>query len=185
VIADVGGQFVGPTQDRLLALAKSVGVGTFRTHNEGENVLVLGGRRSLYAADPGLSPDPQFQEAILRAITRLDPMAAEVPVEAPWKAPRAEEWDGLTLEAWKQQNLSREGAKKLFDVTCEAIWGAEPREISLLYALAYIAAAGNETEEGTFVRLISTPGARSSRGSSAARSASRGARHGRWVSRWS
>jgi monoamine oxidase len=158
VIAEVGGQFVGPTQDRLLALAKSVGVGTFPTHNEGENVLLLGGRRSLYAANPGLSPDPQFQEAILRAITRLDPMAAEVPVEAPWKAPRAEEWDSLTLEAWKQQNLSSEGAKKLFDVACEAIWGAEPREISLLYALAYIAAAGNDTEEGSFVRLISTPG---------------------------
>jgi monoamine oxidase len=112
-------------------------VGTFPTHNEGENVLVLGGRRSLYAADPGLSPDPQFQEAILRAITRLDPMVAEVPIEAPWKARRAEEWDDLTLEAWKQQNLSREGATKLFDVACEAIWGAEPREISLLYALVH------------------------------------------------
>ena len=158
VVAELGGQFIGPTQDRLLALAKSVGVGTFPTYNQGDNVLLLGGRRSLYAADPGVSPDPQFQEAILTSITRLDAMAAEVPVEAPWKAPRAAEWDAITLQAWRQQNLSTEGAKKLFDVACQAIWGAQPPELSLLYALAYIAAGGNEREQGSLSRLISTPG---------------------------
>jgi monoamine oxidase len=102
VVAELGGQFVGPTQDRLLALAKSVGMDTFPTYNEGDNVLLLGGRRSLYAADPGVSPEPQFQEAILTSITRLDALAAELPVEAPWRAPRAAEWDAITLEAWKQ-----------------------------------------------------------------------------------
>jgi monoamine oxidase len=164
VIAELGGQFVGPTQDRVLALAEAVGVRTFPTYNEGENVLLLGGRRSRYPADPGLSPDPEFQEAILTAITELDPMAAEVPVEAPWKAPRAEEWDAITLESWKRQNLSTRGARKLFDVACHAIWGAEPRAMSLLYALAYTAAAGNEKEQGSFIRLISTPdGAQQSR----------------------
>ena len=76
---------------------------------------------------PGLSPDPEFQEAILTAIAKFDPMAAEVPVDAPWKAPRAAEWDAITLEAWKQQNLTTPGSKKLFDIACEAIWGAEPR----------------------------------------------------------
>ena len=157
VIAELGGQYAGPTQDRLLALAKSLRVDTFPTYNEGNNVLLLGGRRSLYPATPGLSPDPDFQEAILTAIGKLDPMAAEVPVDAPWKAPRAAEWDAVTLESWKQQNLSTPGSKKLFDIACEAIWGAEPREMSLLYALAYIAGAGNEEEQGSFLRLISTP----------------------------
>ena len=158
VIAELGGQFVGPTQDRLLALADSLGVDTFPTYNEGDNVLVLGGRRSRYPATPGLSPDPEFQEAILTAIAKFDPMAAEVPVDAPWKAPRAEEWDAITLEAWKAQNLTTSGSRKLFDIACEAVWGAEPRRMSLLYALAYIAHAGNETTPGSFVRLITTPG---------------------------
>jgi monoamine oxidase len=158
VIAELGGQFVGPTQERVLALAEAVGVGTFPTYNEGDNVLILGGRRSRYPATPGLSPEPEFQEAILTAVTKLDAMAAEVPVDAPWRAPRAREWDAITLERWKQRNLKSAGAKRLLDVACEAIWGAEPRELSLLYALAYTAAAGNETEEGSFVRLIGTPG---------------------------
>ena len=158
VIAELGGQYVGPTQDRLLALADSLGVDTFPTYNEGDNVLLLNGRRSRYPADPGLSPDPEFQEAILTAIAKFDPMAAEVPVDAPWKAPRAEEWDAITLEAWKQQNLTTPGSKKLFDIACESVWGAEPRQMSLLYALAYIAGAGNETTPGSFVRLVTTPG---------------------------
>ena len=40
VIAELGGQYVGPTQDRLLALADSLGVDTFPTYNEGDNVLI-------------------------------------------------------------------------------------------------------------------------------------------------
>jgi monoamine oxidase len=158
VIAELGGQYVGPTQNRVLALADSLGVDTFPTYNEGDNVLVLSGRRSRYPADPGLSPDPEFQEAILTAIAKLDPMAAEVPVGAPWKAPRAEEWDAITFETWKQQNLTTQGSRKLFDIACEGVWGVEPRQMSLLYALAYIAGAGNEDTPGSFVRLVITPG---------------------------
>jgi monoamine oxidase len=157
VIAEVGGQFVGPTQDRVLALAKAVGVGTFPTYNEGDNVLLLQQRVSRYPATPGLADDPDFQAAILTAITRLNPMAEEVPVEAPWKAFRAEEWDRTTLAQWRDQNLPTTGARRLFDIATEAIWGAEPDELTLLYALAYSAAAGNERHKGDFLRLISTP----------------------------
>jgi monoamine oxidase len=159
VIAEIGGQYVGPTQDRVLALADAVGVDIFPTYNEGDNVLVLNGQRSRYPATPGLSPHPDFQEAILTAITKLNPMAAEVPVDAPWKAPRAEEWDKVTLEQWKRENIAAPGARRLFDVACQALWGAEPRELTLLYALAYTATAGNETTKGDFTRLISTPDA--------------------------
>src|SRR5918998_6233843 len=38
-VVEVGGQWVGPGQDRLYALAREVGVETFRTHCEGENVI--------------------------------------------------------------------------------------------------------------------------------------------------
>jgi monoamine oxidase len=158
VIAEVGGQYVGPTQDRVLALAKAVGVGTFKTYNDGDNVLVLNGKKSRYPATPGLSPDPDFQEAILTAITKLNPMSEEVPVKAPWKAPKAEEWDKITLARWRDQNISSTGARRLFDIAAEALWGAESDELTLLYALFYTASAGNAKEKGDFSRLIATPG---------------------------
>jgi monoamine oxidase len=158
VIAEVGGQYVGPTQDRVLALAKAVGVDTFPTYNEGDNVLQLHQRVSRYPATPGLSDDPDFQEAILTAIAKLNPMSEEVPVEAPWRAPRAEEWDRTTFGQWRDQNLSSNGARRLLDIATETLWGAEPDELSLLYVLAYTAAAGNERDKGDFIRLVSTPG---------------------------
>jgi monoamine oxidase len=164
VIAEVGGQYVGPTQDRLLALAKAVGVDIFPTYNDGDNVLLLNGALSRYPATPGLSPDADFQEAILKSIGQFNAMAAEVPVDAPWKAPKAAEWDKTTLEAWKVQNLTTSGSRALFDLACEAIYGAEPREITMLYNLAYTAAAGNEKTPGNFALLVATPdGAQESR----------------------
>jgi monoamine oxidase len=164
VIAEVGGQYVGPTQDRILALAKSVGVDTFKTYNEGSNVLYLKGQRSLFAATPGVSPDPDYTTAVSTGIGRLDPMAAEVPIDAPWKARRAAEWDGTTLEQWLDQNLSTPAQKKLWEIATGAVWGAEPRELSLLYVLAYVAGAGNEKTKGSIARLITTPdGAQESR----------------------
>src|SRR4051812_11382471 len=42
-ITEIGGEFVGPTQDRIVALARAVGVETFPTYNTGSNVLLAGG----------------------------------------------------------------------------------------------------------------------------------------------
>jgi monoamine oxidase len=158
VISEVGGQFVGPTQDRVLALAKALGVKTFKTYNDGDNVLLLNGALSRYPATPGLAPDPDFQEAILKAIGAFNAMAEEVPVEAPWNAPKAEEWDNTTLEQWKVQNLGTTGSRALFDLACEALFGADPHELTLLNVVAYTATAGNEKNKGDFSKLIATPG---------------------------
>ena len=164
VIAEIGGQYVGPTQDRVLALAKAVGVDIFPTYNEGDNVLLLNGQLSRYPATPGLSPDPAFQEAILKSIGQFNAMAADVPVEAPWKAPKAAEWDSTRLSAWRDQNLSVPGSHALFDLATEALFGAEPRELSLLYVVTYTATAGNEQNPGNFALLVATPdGAQESR----------------------
>jgi monoamine oxidase len=157
VISEVGGEYVGPTQDRILALARDVGVGTFPTYNEGSNVQYLRGVRSLYPAS-GLPTDPDVQQVVTAAITKLDPMAAEVPINAPWTAPRANEWDAMTFEDWKRANVTSVTGRAVLDAAAEAIWGAEPSELSLLYALFYIAAAGNETTPGSIIRLVSTGG---------------------------
>jgi monoamine oxidase len=158
VIAEVGGQYVGPTQDRVLALAKSVGVDIFPTYNDGDNVLLLNGQLSRYPATPGLAPDPDFQDAILKSISSFNAMAEEVPVEAPWKAPKAAEWDKTSLETWKVQNLATKGSRALFDLATEALFGADPHELTLLYVATYTATAGNEKNKGNFALLVATPG---------------------------
>ena len=97
-IAEVGGQFVGPTQDRMLALAKAVGVDTFPVYNEGSNVQIAGGQRTLYPAATGIPSDPEMQQA-LGALLSLDALAKQVGVAAPWKHKKARAYDGQTLGA--------------------------------------------------------------------------------------
>jgi monoamine oxidase len=156
-IAEAGGEYVGPTQDRILALARAVGVKTFKVYNDGLDVQYLRGVRSTYPAS-GLPSDPAVQQAVVAAITKLDPMAAEVPVDAPWKSRHAARWDATTFEDWKLANIPAGSGRDAIDIASRAIWGAEPSQLSLLYVLWYTAAAGNEKHKGSFIRLISTGG---------------------------
>jgi monoamine oxidase len=156
-ISELMGEYVGPTQDHVIKLAKSLRIETFATYNEGENVQYLDGNRTTYPAT-GLPDDPQLADDIVSAISQLDSMAAEVPNDTPWNAARAAEWDAQTLATWTQTGFQTDGARKLFEAATNAIWGSETGDLSLLYALWYIRMAGDETNQGSTVRLISTGG---------------------------
>ena len=156
-ITEIGGEFVGPTQDRILALASAVGVETFPTYNTGSNVLIAGGARSLYDAVPGLPNDPDVQQAIVAAVG-LDAPAKQAGVSAPWKAKDAHTWDAMTLDDWLRGAVPADKGRAIVAAACRAIWGADPKELSLLYVLQYVAAAGNASHPGSFLRLITTAG---------------------------
>jgi monoamine oxidase len=156
-VTELGGEFIGPTQDRIAALARALGVGSFPTYNAGANVLLLGGRRSLYPAAPGIPDDPEIQ-AGLAEFLGLNELAAAVGTRAPWRARRAAELDRQTLEQWKRTTITNAKTRALFDVIAEAVWGAEPARLSLLYAAAFVAGAGDERHPGDALRLITTGG---------------------------
>jgi monoamine oxidase len=160
-VVEIGGQWVGPTQDRLLEVAKDAGVATYKTYNEGDNVFYNDGALSRYASTGPLGPIPPdalgAPEAFL-AIQQLNEMATGVPRDAPWEAANAAEYDGQTFETWKLAHAQSAGGRMLLDLGIEAVWAAEPRDVSLLHVLFYIACAGNETTPGTFDRLINTGG---------------------------
>jgi len=150
-IVEVGGQWVGPTQDRVLKLISQLDLETFKTYVEGENVYARGGSRQTYTGTiPPANPAALGEIAV--AIERLNGMAATVPLDAPWRAPDAPEWDGETFETWKRANIVSDEARDLFDLAIEAVFAAEPRDISLLFTLFYIHSAGNLN------RLIDTAG---------------------------
>jgi monoamine oxidase len=167
-VVEIGGQWIGPTQDALAKLAREVGVKTFKTFNTGSNVYYRNGILLPYRTDTpvlgAVPPDPSGGADAEQAILKLDDMAGEVPRDAPWTAPSATDWDSQTVETWKQNNLATDNGRFLLDVGIEAVFAAEPRDISLLFLLFYIAGAGNETTPGTFERLINTAdGAQDSR----------------------
>jgi monoamine oxidase len=156
-IIEVGGEFVGPTQDRILALAKATGVPTFPVYNEGSNVFLARGQRTLYSAAVGLPEDAETMAA-LGAMVELDAIGKAVGVAAPWKHPKARHYDRQTLAEFLAPKVTTPAGKAILDAVCQAIWGADPEELSLLFAAQYVAAAGNASTPGSVIRLIATPG---------------------------
>jgi monoamine oxidase len=160
-VIEIGGQWIGPTQDHLAALAGELGVPTYDTYNSGNYLFYENGRLTPYVPTGpfgAIPPDYVAAVELEKALLQLDSMARTVPLDAPWTAPNAFAWDGQTAETWKLANTITLGARNLLDLGVEAVWAAEPRDISLLWALFYIHSAGNESTPGTFERLINTAG---------------------------
>lgn len=162
-VVEVGGQWIGPTQHRIAALAAELGVATFPTHDEGRHLVELGGKRTSFTGsftDASLELVRDLSRAISplaladfeQARARLDRMARQVPLEAPWSAPKARRWDGQTFESWMRRNTRTAAARHLLELATEAVWAAEPGDVSLLHLLFYTHSGGG------FNTLVGTGG---------------------------
>lgn len=154
---DQGGQWIGPTQERLATLAEAVGVKTFRTYDSGNNIEFKRGQRITYSGTVPTSEPLVTMEAV-EMLLNLSIMASEVPLDAPWTAPMAEEWDAQTMATWAEQHVQNAGARDLLTVAIESVFSVEPRDLSLLHFLFYVHSAGNLN-----VLLSVTGGAQESR----------------------
>lgn len=150
-IIEMGGQYAGPTQDRLYALAADLNVETFRTYDTGKKVLHFNGKRGIYGGDiPRISPLVLADIGLAQA--RLEALARKVPASAPWTAPGAQMLDGQTFQTWIRRNARTRGAQALLGLAAEAVFAAEPGELSMLHVLFYARSGGS------FQRLIATTG---------------------------
>jgi monoamine oxidase len=140
-LVEYGGQWVGPTQDRVLALIDELGLSTFPQFTDGDNLQVTGGAQLRYQ---GAIPtgDPVQAADLMDAMVELTTQAMGVDPEQPWAHERAAELDGVTVETWIRSAPYGEGAKRWLRTLTRALFPAEPGEISLLHALFYIRAGG-------------------------------------------
>ncbi|HEY1523041.1 MAG TPA: flavin monoamine oxidase family protein [Solirubrobacteraceae bacterium] len=135
-VVEVGGQWVGPGQDRILARAKALGVHTFKTYTRGEQILDYRGRQSHFTGliPPLPAPDAKDFGQLLGKIIKLQDT---VPRQRPWTANDGAILDGQTAETFKLANSSTYGARFLFDLAVRAVFAADPRDLSLLHMLFY------------------------------------------------
>jgi monoamine oxidase len=162
-VVEVGGQWIGPGQERIAALAAELGISTFPTHDEGRHLLEVGGKRTSYAGaltdarvellrDLSRAVSPPALADLELARARLDRMARQVPLSEPWAAPKARRWDEQTFASWVRRNTRTAAARTLLELATEAVWAAEPADVSLLHVLFYAHSGGG------FNRLLGTGG---------------------------
>ena len=148
---DLGGQWVGPGQDRLYALIERLGMTTWPLWDTGDRLILNRGKLGRYTGTiPKLAPHVLLNVHLM--MTRFDAMAAELDPASPWTHPKAAEWDHQTVGQWMEKQAFTRQAFEIFAVGIGAVFTAEPHEISLLHALFY-ARAGTSLDN-----LLATSG---------------------------
>ncbi|QIS14935.1 flavin monoamine oxidase family protein [Nocardia arthritidis] len=155
-VTELGGQYVGPTQGHVLALAEELGVGTFKASTGGEDVYVHKGKAKRYTG--ALPPDLAAAADLLVTMARIDRQVRKISPDEPWKADNAREWDGQTLESWLRKLKITDNAIELMDVFLNIIYGGDARDASLLFSLWYFAMFGDEHTPGRLTRGLAAEG---------------------------
>lgn len=138
---DLGGTFVGPTQDAVLALAKELGCPTTPTYCEGTNLIRWRGRvRSYRGTIPKLSLVALLD--IGRIQWQFERVARGVDIATPWTARDAAKLDAESMGDWLRSVGATASSRDLMAIMARVTWGAEPDEVSMLHAVRYVKAAG-------------------------------------------
>jgi monoamine oxidase len=142
-VAELGGQWAGPGQDKVLGLAKELGIATFPTYATGSSVYYRSGQLQTYSGDiPPASPVALVE--LEAAIVLLNQMAADVSADAPWQASQAGAWDQQTIATWFTEHAHTAEARDLGALAIRAVYGEEASEISLLDLLSAISGVGGD-----------------------------------------
>ncbi len=155
-VTEIGGQYVGPTQDHILALAKEVGVETYQAAIPGEAVYVNDGKAKRFTGHT--PPDLLALPDMGIALARVGQAAAKVDPAAPWKAANARELDAMTYETWLRKAEITGDAVDMISLFLNSAYGGEARDASALFSLWYVSTFGNETHPGTMERGTGTTG---------------------------
>ncbi|AQT82082.1 monoamine oxidase [Mycolicibacterium litorale] len=142
---ELGAQWIGDTHERMFRLAAELGVQTFPQYEDGETSYELGDSGVLRENDFHARFAGELAE-LERVLRRLDEMAAEVPVEAPWLAPHAAEWDVITAGTWYDNQGLSPVARTLLEICTVGILAVPTVEVSFLHLLFTIQTCGVTSE---------------------------------------
>lgn len=143
VVVELGGEWTGPGQTRVQALAKELGIKLFPAYAEGNNLYYRSGVLKTYSGD--IPPaDGTSLGQLVEIISTLNSMAKNVPAATPWKAAEAEAWDSQTIATWISDQKFTEEAAFLGGVAIRGVYGEEASQISLMDLLAEISGVGGD-----------------------------------------
>jgi monoamine oxidase len=112
---------------------KELGIQTYPTWTKGHNVFVFSGKVRKYREIPQADPISILNLGLV--LRQFAKWSDEVPLEAPWTAKRAKEWDSMTVATWINNSAKSATARKMLTALMNGIYTADPGEVSMLFAL--------------------------------------------------
>ncbi|XP_046846384.1 probable flavin-containing monoamine oxidase A [Xenia sp. Carnegie-2017] len=139
---DLGGQWVCRRQNNICKLIERFKLQTYKQYTKGSKLIEINPGDVTSTDDETSSLGFITSMEIFLACKKIENMCKHVPLDKPEKAPNAKDWDGMTVETFKNQTLWTRDAKKIFDITVSAMFGLSPSQISLLFFLHFCNTCG-------------------------------------------
>jgi len=144
---DLGGQWVGKTQDAYYALIKEMDGETYPTPNFGKGLQrgILDPNSYVRIGDETSDTYPG-SDLVEGGFKKIDDLAATLDRDRPWEHPDAERLDATTFAEWLRRNIDNENARAMVGAEVSSIACASPEEISIL-EIAFLVRACNGLEK--------------------------------------
>jgi monoamine oxidase len=134
---DLGAQWIGPGQPRVLAAVERLGLTKFDQYARGGTYYELGSHRGLVRTfAPGIAARELARFAWASA--RFDWLARRIPLHEPWRATGAAALDMDTVGAFVDRHAGEGIAHDLLMALMRVSFAAEPHQVSLLQGLFYV-----------------------------------------------
>jgi monoamine oxidase len=133
---DLGGQWIGPSQDRMYALCQEYHMDYFETYDQGYNIIDFQKQVKKFK---GLIPKLDIISLINLdfVLKKLERLAKSIPQDSPWLHPKSAEFDQVSLAAFVASHCKTNPCRKVVTLALETVFAAELNEVSLLHALFY------------------------------------------------
>ncbi|KAG8450493.1 hypothetical protein GDO86_002958 [Hymenochirus boettgeri] len=139
---DVGGAYVGPTQNRILRVAKELGVKTYKVNVSQRFIHHIKGKTNAFYGSFPPSWNPFVNLDYNHLWRTIDEWGKEIPEDAPWKAPHAAEWDKMSMKEFIEKVCWTKAAKRFAQLFVNVNVTSEPQQVSLLWFLWYTKLCG-------------------------------------------
>jgi monoamine oxidase len=146
---DVGGMWAAASQTRILDLIKEFGFQLVPQFEAGKNITEANHKRFEGSGD-SFGWGKKTDEEAARVIGKVDGLSQEVPLEAPWKAAKAREWDTMSAEDWFQQNTTSPEVLGTLRGLARGILTADAYQVSFLYFLFYMRSGDSFVSQAGF-----------------------------------
>ncbi|XP_033116688.1 amine oxidase [flavin-containing] A-like [Anneissia japonica] len=128
-------------QARINSLIKELEIEVYQPPDAGQNIMEIDGRIQRY--ENSCWPLPFFSKFDISSfISKVENMRNVVPIDDPTKCQHAWDWDKITFEQFRADELYTDAAINAVDTLVMLEFGVTSREISLLYVLHYLNCCG-------------------------------------------
>jgi monoamine oxidase len=134
-VSEAGAQWINSDERIIQKLMKRFNLKTYQNYTKGDSSLIIDGQVSRFSGTTIPKLPGRGTQELVKAILRLTRMAKTVPLEAPWEAPRAEEWDSQTCQTFIEDNIENEVARDFAGIAMGGPVSVQAKDLSLLHYL--------------------------------------------------